>query len=245
MTLFYAAAIGNKDGSGADHFAHEGMLKAVIGGHYNMAPNLGKLIIANKLEGYNLPQGTLSQLYRDIAGHKVGTITHVGLNTFADPRIEGGKRNSKTTEDIVELVNVGGQERLWYKPLKFDVGFIRGTYADEQGNITLEREVCALEVTSVAQAVKNTGGKLIVQVEKVVTNGSLDPKLVKVPGIYVDYIVVAIIYSEHQQCQGCAYDGAMTGDFRVPLSSLAFPPSLSQKDYRGRRGRDGTKPTPS
>lgn len=234
MTFFYAAAQGNRDGSGADHFAHEGMLKRVIGGHYNMAPKLGQLIIEEKLEGYNLPQGTLSQLYRDIAGHRVGTITHVGLNTFADPRIEGGKLNSISKEDVVELVNIGGEERLLYKPLKFDIGFIRGTYADEEGNITLEREVCTLEGTSVAQAVKNTGGKVIVQVEKVVANGSLDPKLVKIPSIYVDYIVVAKDYSEHQQCQTCAYDGAMTGDFRVPLSSLEFPP-LSAKKIIGRR----------
>ena len=111
LTLFYAAAQGNRDGSGADHFAHEGMLKRVIGGHYNMVPELGKLINANKLEAYNLPQGTLSQLYRDIAGHKVGHITHVGLNTFADPRIEGGKLNRVTTEDIVEVVEVLGEER--------------------------------------------------------------------------------------------------------------------------------------
>ena len=97
LTLFYAAAQGNRDGSGADHFAHEGMLKRVIGGHYNMVPELGKLITTNKLEAYNLPQGTLSQLYRDIAGHKLGTITHVGMNTFADPRIEGGKLNEATT----------------------------------------------------------------------------------------------------------------------------------------------------
>lgn len=234
MTLFYAAAQGNRDGSGADHFAHVGMLKRVIGGHYNMAPKLGQMIIENKLEGYNLPQGTLSQLYRDIAGHKVGTITHVGLNTFADPRIEGGKLNSITKEDIVEVVNIAGQERLLYKPLKFDIGFLRGTYADEQGNVTLDREVAFLEATSVAQAVKNSGGKLIVQVEKVVTNGSLDPKLVKIPAIYVDYLVVAKDYSEHQQCQGCAYDGAMTGDFRVPLSSLEYPP-LSAKKIIGRR----------
>ncbi|MPM40093.1 Caffeate CoA-transferase [bioreactor metagenome] len=234
MTLFYAAAQGNRDGSGADHFAHEGMLKRVIGGHYNMAPKLGQMIIDNKLEGYNLPQGTLSQLYRDIAGHKVGTITHVGLNTFADPRIEGGKLNSITKEDIVEVVNIAGQERLLYKPLKFDIGFIRGTYADEQGNVTLDHEVAFLEATSVAQAVKNSGGKLIVQVEKVVSNGSLDPKLVKIPAIYVDYLVVSKGYEEHQQCQGCAYDGAMTGDFRVPLSSLEYPP-LSAKKIIGRR----------
>lgn len=130
LTLFYAAAQGNQDGSGADHFAHEGMLKRVIGGHYNMVPELGKLITANKLEAYNLPQGTLSQLYRDIAGHRMGTLTHVGMNTFADPRIEGGKLNDVTTEDIVEVVEVLGEERLLYKAQKFDIGFIRGTYAD-------------------------------------------------------------------------------------------------------------------
>ncbi len=234
LTLFYAAAQGNRDGSGADHFAHEGMLRRVIGGHYNMVPRLGKLIMENKLEGYNLPQGTLSQLYRDIAGHKIGTITHVGLNTFADPRIEGGKLNSITREDIVEVVRISGQERLLYKPLSFQIGFIRGTFADENGNVTLEHEVCPLEVTSIAQAVKNSGGKVIVQVEKVVANGSLDPKLVKIPGIYVDALVIAQDKADHAQCVGCEYDGAMSGDFRVPLSSLEYPP-LSAKKIIGRR----------
>ena len=122
LTLFYAAAQGNRDGSGADHFAHEGMLKRVIGGHYNMVPELGKLIFANKLEAYNLPQGTLSQLCRDIAAHKVGTITHVGMNTFCDPRLQGGKLNDITKEDIVELVNIGGEERLLYKAFPIQVG---------------------------------------------------------------------------------------------------------------------------
>ena len=234
LTLFYAAAQGNRDGSGADHFAHEGMLKRVIGGHYNMVPELGKLINANKLEAYNLPQGTLSQLYRDIAGHKPGHITHVGLNTFADPRIEGGKLNSVTTEDIVEVVNILGEEKLLYKALKFDVGFIRGSYADENGNVTLEHECCTLEATSIAQAVKNSGGKLVVQVEKVVQNGSLDPKLVKIPGIYVDALVICENKEDHAQCQGCEYDGSMTGDFRLPLGSLEYPP-MSAKKIIGRR----------
>ena len=235
LTLFYAAAQGNRDGSGADHFAHEGMTKRVIGGHWNMAPNLGKLAIANKIEAYNLPQGVLSQLYRDIAGHKVGTITHVGLNTFADPRVEGGKLNSVTKEDIVEVVNIAGQERLLYKPLSFNVGFIRGSYADENGNVTLEREVCPLEATSIAQAVRNSGGKVIVQVEKVVAAGTLDPRLVKIPGIYVDAIVLAEDKADHAQCVGCEYDGSMAGEFRVPLSSLSFPP-LDAKKIIGRRG---------
>ena len=155
LTLFYAAAQGNRDGSGADHFAHEGMLKRVVGGHYNMVPELGKLIIANKLEAYNLPQGTLSQLFRDVAAHKLGTLTHVGLNTFADPRIEGGKLNSVTTEDIVEVVEVLGQERLLYKAIPVDIAFIRGSIADENGNVTLEHECCTNEATSIAQAAKN------------------------------------------------------------------------------------------
>lgn len=234
LTLFYAAAQGNRDGSGADHFAHEGMTKRVIGGHWNMVPELGKLVLENKIEGYNLPQGTLSQLFRDIAGHRVGTITHVGLNTFADPRIEGGKLNSITTEDLVEVVNILGEEKLLYKSFPIDIGFIRGTYADENGNITLEHEVASLESTSIAQAVKNSGGKVIVQVEKVVANGSLDPKLVKIPGIYVDAVVVCEDKKDHEQCVGCEYDGSMTGDFRVPVSSLQYP-KLSAKKVIGRR----------
>ena len=234
LTLFYAAAQGNRDGSGADHFAHEGMTKRVIGGHWNMVPNLGKLVLENKIEGYNLPQGTLSQLYRDIAGHRIGTITHVGLNTFADPRIEGGKLNSISTDDLVEVVNILGEEKLLYKAFPIDIGFIRGTYADENGNITMEHEVASLEATSIAQAVKNSGGKVIVQVEKVVENGCLDPKLVKVPSIYVDAVVVCEDPRDHEQCVGCEYDGSMTGDFRVPLSSLQYP-KLSAKKVIGRR----------
>lgn len=234
LTLFYAAAQGNRDGSGADHFAHPGMTKRVIGGHWNMVPELGRLVLENKIEGYNLPQGTLSQLLRDIAAHRVGTITHVGLNTFADPRIEGGKLNSITTEDLVEVVNILGEEKLLYKSFPIQIAFIRGTYSDENGNITLEHEVASLESTSIAQAVRNSGGKVIVQVEKVVENGSLDPKLVKIPGIYVDAVVVCEDKKDHEQCVGCEYDGAMTGDFRVPLSSLSYP-ELCAKKVIGRR----------
>ncbi|WP_443770632.1 acyl CoA:acetate/3-ketoacid CoA transferase [Anaerostipes sp.] len=232
LTYFYAAGQGNRDGSGADHFAHEGMTSTVIAGHYNMAPKLGELIMQNKIKAYNLPQGTLSQLYRDIAGKKLGTLTHVGLYTFADPRVEGGKLNNVTTEDIVEVVNICGEERLLYKAIPVDVALIRGTYADEQGNITMEHECCTAEATAIAQAAKNCGGKVIVQIEKVVQD--TDPKLVKIPGIYVDAVVVTQNKEHHTQCVGCDYDGSMTGDFRVPLGSLDYP-SLSPKKIIGRR----------
>lgn len=234
LTLFYAAAQGNRDGSGADHFAHEGMTKRVVGGHWNMAPKLGEMVLKNKIEGYNFPQGTLSQLFRDIAGHRPGTITHVGLNTFVDPRLEGGKLNDITKEDLVEVVKILGQEKLLYKAVPLQIGLIRGTYADENGNVTMEHEVASVEATSIAQAVHNSGGKVVVQVERVVKNGTLDPKLVKIPGIYVDAIVVSQDPTEHEQCVGCKYDGSMSGEYRVPLDSLSHPP-MSVKKIIARR----------
>jgi len=234
LTLFYAAAQGNRDGSGADHFAHEGMTKRVIGGHWNMVPELGRLVMENKIEAYNLPQGTLSQLFRDIAGHRPGTITHVGLNTFVDPRIEGGKLNSITTEDIVEVVDILGTEKLLYKSFPVDFAFIRGTCADEDGNITLDHEVVTLEATSIAQAVRNSGGTVVVQVEKVVAGGTLDPRLVKIPGIYVDAVVVAPQKEDQAQSVGCDYDGSLTGDYRIPLGSIECP-GMCTKKIIGRR----------
>ena len=161
LTLVYAAAQGNRDGSGADHFAHEGLIKRVVGGHYNMAPKIGEMILTGKIEGYNFPQGTISQWFRDLAGHKPGTITHVGMGTFADPRVEGGKLNDITTEDLVEVIDILGEEKLIYKTFPVDFALIRGTYADETGNITVEKEVASTEVTAIAQAVKNSGGKVI------------------------------------------------------------------------------------
>lgn len=233
LTLFYSAAQGNRDGSGAEHFAHKGMTKRVIAGHWNMAPKLGQLVLDNEIEGYNLPQGTLSQLFRDIAAHKLGTLTHVGLNTFVDPRNGGGKLNEKTKEDLVEIVQICGQERLLYKAFPIQICFIRGSYSDEAGNITLEREVAPLEATAIAQATKNSGGIVIVQVERVLKEGTLDPKLVKIPSIYVDGVVVAD-KADHEQCFGFEYDPALTGEVRVPLDSLENPP-LTAKKIIGRR----------
>ena len=132
------------------------------------------------------------------------------------------------------MVSILGEEKLLYKSFPIDIAFIRGTYSDENGNITMEHEVASLESTSIAQAVRNSGGKVIVQVEKVVKNGCLDPKLVKIPGIYVDAVVVCEDMKDHEQCVGCEYDGSMTGDFSVPLSSLTYP-KLSAKKIIGRR----------
>ena len=147
LTYFFPGSQGNRDGRGADHFAHKGLLKRMIAGHYNTAPAIGKMILNNEIEAYNLPQGTLSQLCRDIAAHKPGTITHVGLNTFVDPRKEGGKLNSITKEDIVEVIDILGQEKLIYKSFPINIAFIRGSYADELGNVTVHREIGPGETT--------------------------------------------------------------------------------------------------
>ena len=233
LTYFYAAAQGNRDGRGADHFAHKGMTKRVIAGHYNTAPTLGKCILNNEIEGYNLPQGTLSQLCRDIAAHKIGTITHVGLNTFVDPRKQGGKLNDITTEDIVEVVEILGEEKLLYKSFPIDVALLRGSYADELGNVTLEREVGTHEVTALAQAAKNSGGKVFVQVERIVKAGTLDPRLVKIPRIYVDGLIISEPY-DHQQSFDHDFDPSLTGEITVPVDSIEAPP-MSAKKVIGRR----------
>jgi propionate CoA-transferase len=233
LTVVYAAGQGKRNGKGNDHFAHDGMVKRAIGGHWDRGPKLGIMAIENKIEAYNFPQGVISHLFRDIAAKKVGTLTHVGLNTFVDPRNGGGKLNSITKEDLVELVNIGGKERLLYKSFPIDICLIRGTYADESGNITMEKEIGTLDSTAMAQACKNSGGKVIVQVEKIVKNGTLDPRLVKIPRIFVDMLVVG----DKESCQqslGCEYDPSLTGEIKVPLSAMEQAP-LNERKVIARR----------
>ncbi|BDU93657.1 acyl CoA:acetate/3-ketoacid CoA transferase [Clostridium perfringens] len=216
LTLVYAAGQGDSKERGLNHFGHEGLVKRVIGGHWGLAPKLQKLAIENKIEAYNLPQGTITHLLRDIAAKKIGTLTHVGLKTFVDPRVEGGKLNNKTTEDIVKLVEIDGFKRLLYKSFPIDVAIIKATFADERGNLSLQKEVATLEGLSMAQAAKNSGGIVIAQVENVVKCGSLKPKEVKIPGIYVDAIVVAN-NENNLQTFGEKYNPAFSGEIFVSL----------------------------
>lgn len=235
LTLVYCAGQGDGKDRGLNHMGHEGLLKRVIGGHWNLAPKVGKLAMENKIEAYNFPQGSISQWIRCVAGKRPGLISKVGLRTFVDPRVEGGKLNKKTTEDLVEVIELAGEEWLWYKPFPLTVAFIRGTTADEVGNISMEKEAAIVESLAIAQAVHNCGGKVIVQVERRAVKGSLHPQLVRIPGIIVDYVVVAEKPEEHMQSFVAQYNPAFSGETRIPLADIP-PMKLDERKIICRRG---------
>ena len=233
LTLVYAGGQGDGRTQGLNHLGHPGLLKRVIGGHYGLIPAIEQLAVDDRIEAYNFPEGVITHLYRDIAAGKPGTLTKVGLGTFVDPRLEGGRVNAAAREELVELVELHGEEYLFFRAFPIDVAFIRGTTADPDGNVTMEKESLRLENLAIALAARNSGGVVVCQVERVADSGSLDARRVRVPGIAVDAVVVAEA-ELHKQTYGTQYNPALSGELRVPLHSLPRLP-LDEKKVIARR----------
>lgn len=234
LTLIMCAGAGDSKGLGTGRFHHPGLLKRVIAANLGRMPKVAEAARNNEIEGYNLPQGIIAKLYRSCASGQPGLFSKVGLHTYVDPRLDGGKVNEVTKEDIVKRVEFDGVEWLFYKATPIDVALIRATSADPSGNLSMEKEALTLDAQAQAMAAHNNGGIVIAQVERIVEQGSLKPKDVKVPGVLVDCVVVAETPELHRMNYGVMYDPSLSGEIRVPTGSIAKMP-LNERKIIARR----------
>lgn len=217
---------------GLNRLSAPGLLDTVIAGHFANPPEIGRMIGENKIAGYAVPLGVLVHLLRAIAGHKPAVLTHVGLGTFADPRVEGCKANQKTVDqhrDIVELIQLDGKDCLAYKTFPIHVAMIRGTYADEDGNISMEEEGAGDYGFEMASAAHASGGIVIVQVKEIVKRGSLHPKNVRLHHPIVDYVVKSTDPMLHMQNYDSVYRPELCGTIRCPTNAVAPLPLDNRK----------------
>ena len=238
LTLYAGCGQGSMIRYGAgDRFGHPGFLKRIVCTHPNVTPKVGKFIDSGEIEAYVFPQGVLNQLYRCVAAKQPGLLTKIGIGTYIDPRQDGGKLNGNTTEELVKLMTVDGEDYLFFKSKPIAVTVIRGTSADEQGNVTIEEEALKLEILEIALAAKASAGKVIVQVKQAVAAGTLKAKDVTVPGEIVDAVIVCREPEEyHRQTAGTIYSPFLSGELiRPPGAALKSKEVLTEEDVVCRR----------
>ena len=227
LTLYSAGGHGSGGNyRNDDRFAHPGFLKRLVCTHTKVVPKLREMIEKDEFEAYVLPQGVLNQLYRCSAARQPGLLTKIGMGTYVDPRQEGGKLNSVTKEDLVKVMPIDGEEWLFYKSAPITVALIRGTFADESGNVTIDHEPLKLEMLECAMAAKASGGKVIVQVEQAAQNYSLKARDVVIPGELVDAVIVAENLEVHHQVGRADINPYASGRLKCPTSVLPSPPSV-------------------
>jgi propionate CoA-transferase len=232
ITALHPVGVGDGAHRGLGHLAQKGLLKRNVAGSYVNSPPVGQMALRDEIEAWSLPQGALSQLMREMAAGRPGLLTKTGLHTFVDPRLQGGRQSPSAKEDLVELVKFRGEDYLFYKPYKVDIAFLRGTTADEDGNVSMEQEAVTLEMLSEAQATKRCGGIVVVQVKRLARRGSIHPKMVKIPGILVDLVVVA---PDQLQTFETPYSPAYSGELRIPADDIPVLP-LDARKVVARRG---------
>ncbi|MGB4609423.1 MAG: CoA-transferase [Saccharofermentanales bacterium] len=236
LTLLHSAGQSDRK-NGIQHFAHEGFVTRIYGSHWGLQPRWMEMIANNKVEAFCLPQGQITHLYRAMAGNKPGMFSKVGLGTYIDPRVEGGKMNdiTKPLDPPVDIIELYGEEYMFYKAIPIDVCIIRGTKCDQNGNLSFEEEAMKLEVLPAVLATKNNGGIVIAQVKRVVENGTINPKLAEIPGVFIDYVVVCDnLVEDHRQTSSWYLDLSFSGQERVPQGDIK-PVPFSERKYIGRR----------
>lgn len=219
LTVVHALGVGDRDKRGVNRFAHPGMVKRVIGGHWVWSPRMQEMARNEQIEAYVMPSGVTMQLLRETAAKRPGLITHVGLGTFVDPEQDGGKLNAAAKEDLVERIEIDGKTYLRYLPYPIHVALLKGSIADEDGNISLDQEPANVDIYAMAAAVHNSGGKVIFQVRERVPRNALGARSVRVPAALVDAIVVD---PDQKQGYDLVYDPAVSGQQR---STEAPPPA--------------------